>query len=161
YVTTCEGRRHDPPVFGTKAFVRKLDLSSVDPKEVAWTAGVIRRGLALYARFTKEPLEQFVDAVGVDLEEWAEELDRKVRRLEREAAAGARLLDGRTARKQAARLLPGDGREERIARYERHLHSLLTSTLHELERLQARREGAAVAPPAVADVNVTIDTGLG
>src|SRR5262245_2067625 len=26
YVTTCEGRRHDPPVFGTKAFVRKLDL---------------------------------------------------------------------------------------------------------------------------------------
>jgi hypothetical protein len=71
----------------------------------------------------------------------------------------ARLLDGRTARKQAARLLPADGRDERIAKYERHLHNLLTSTLHELERLQARREGEAVPPSAVADVNVTIDSG--
>jgi len=50
-----------------------------------------------------------------------------------------------------------DGREERIAKYERHLHSLLTSTLHELERLQARREGEPVPPPVVADVNVTVD----
>jgi hypothetical protein len=99
--------------------------------------------------------------VRVGLDEWAEELARKVRRLEREAGALIRMLDGRTARKQAARLLPGDGRDERIARYERHLHSLLTSTLHELERLQVRREGQAISPPAVADVNVTVDQGPG
>ena len=61
------------------------------------------------------------------------------------------------ARKQTAKLLPGDGRDERIAKYERHLHSLLTSTLHELERLQARRGGEPVPPPAVADLNVTVD----
>jgi uncharacterized membrane protein YccC len=90
-----------------------------------------------------------------------EELERKVRRLEREADAVARLLDGKADRKQAAKLLPGDGRDERIAKYERHLHNLLTSTLHELERLQARREGEAVPPPAVADVNVTVDAGPG
>ncbi len=76
-------------------------------------------------------------------------------------ASLARFLDSRAERKRAAKLLPGDGRDERIAKYERHLHSLLTSTLHELERLQARREGEAVPPPAVADINVTIDTGLG
>ena len=51
--------------------------------------------------------------------------------------------------------------DERIAKYERHLHGLLTSTLHELERLQARREGEVVPPPAVADLNVTVDTGPG
>ena len=91
------------------------------------------------------------------MEERAEELTRDVRRLEAEAAAVAARLDGGNERQKARRLLPDDGRDERIAKYERHLHSLLTSTLHELERLQARREGESVPPPAVADVNMTVD----
>lgn len=95
------------------------------------------------------------------MEEWAEELTRKVGRLEGQSNAVAALLDEGSARKQAGKLLPGDGRDERIAKYERHLHNLLTSTLHELERSQARREGEAVPPPAVADVNVTLDSGSG
>jgi hypothetical protein len=93
------------------------------------------------------------------LESSTEELVRKILRAECRAVVVERLLDGKVARRQATKLLPGDGRDERIAKYERHLHSLLTSTLHELERLQARREGEAVPPPAVADVNVTIDSG--
>jgi hypothetical protein len=32
-------------------------------------------------------------------------------------------------------------------------------THHELERGQARREGEAIAPPAVADVDTTVDSG--
>jgi hypothetical protein len=64
---------------------------------------------------------------------------------------------GRTLRNSC----PATGRDERIAEYERHLHNLLTSTLHELERLQACREGEPVPPPAVADVNVTLNTGSG
>jgi hypothetical protein len=63
----------------------------------------------------------------------------------------------RTARRQMVKLLPGDGRDERIARSARHLHNLPTLTLHELERLQARREVEAVPPPAVADMTVTVD----
>jgi hypothetical protein len=94
-------------------------------------------------------------------EEWAEELSRKILRLEGEAAAVARLLDSGKTRRESVKLLPGDGRDERIARYERHLHNLLTSTLHELERLQARREDEPVSPPAVADLNVTLNTGSG
>lgn len=95
------------------------------------------------------------------MEAWGEELTWTVQRLEREAGAVTRLLDARVTRKQAAELIPGDGRDERIAKYERHLHTLLTSTLHELERLQARREGGAVPSPAVADVTVTVDAGPG
>ncbi len=158
---TAENLRSDPPAVGSKALMWKLGLTGADPRTVAWTPDLIRRGLAVYAHFTEEPVEQFVGAVRADLEEWADELARTVRRLEREAAAVARLLDDRVAREQAAKLLPGDGHDERIAKYERHLHSLLTSTLHELERLQARREGDSVPPPIVADVNVTVDAGSG
>jgi hypothetical protein len=155
----AENLRSDPPRFGGKAFLRRLGLAGADPETVAWTPELIDRGLALYAGYVGESPERFREGVRFDLEECAEELDRKVRRLEREAAAVARLLDRGAERKQAARLLPGEGRDERIAKYERHLHNLLTSTLHELERLQARREGEAVPPPAVADVNVTIEPG--
>jgi hypothetical protein len=157
----AEDLRSDPPTFGSNAFLKRLGLAKTDPRAVAWTPAVIDRGLALYAGYAREPIDRFRESVRVELEEWAEELDRKVRRLEGEADAVARVLDEGHARKQAAKLLPGDGRDERIAKYERHLHNLLTSTLHELERLQARREGDAVPPPAVADVTVTVDAGAG
>jgi hypothetical protein len=158
---TAEDLRADPPSVASEGFMRKLGLPGADAKAATWTADLIRRGVLVYAGSVKESAEEFVEAVRSDLESWAEELERKVRRLDREAGAVARLLDGRVARKQTAKLLPGDGRDERIAKYERHLHSFLTSTLHELERLQARRGGEVVPPPAVADVNMTVDAGPG
>jgi hypothetical protein len=158
---TAENLRTDPPAFASKPFMRKLGLAGADAHNVVWTAALIRRGVSLYAGFTDEPPDRFEEVVRADLDAWADERARTVRRLEREAAAVVRLLDRGSARKQTAKLLPGDGRDERIAKYERHLHSLLTSTLHELERLQARREGQSVPPPAVADVNVSVDPGPG
>ncbi len=155
---TAENVRADPPRFDGKAFLKKLYLTETVAADVAWTPALIRRGLLLYAGYANEPVERFLTAVRDDLEERSEEGARAVRRLEREVAAVVRLLDRGMARTQAAKLLPGDGRDERIAKYERHLHSLLTSTLHELERFQARREGESVLPPAVADVNVTVQT---
>jgi hypothetical protein len=153
----AENLRSDPPQFGTKPFMRKLGRAGYDPKAVVWTPELIGCGIAVYAGYTSKPPERFREAVLVELEEWAEELTRKARRLERDETAVVRLLDDGKAQQRQAQLLPGDGRDERIAKYERHLHNLLTSTLHELERLQARREGEAVSPPAVADVSVTID----
>jgi hypothetical protein len=50
--------------------------------------------------------------------------------------------------------------DQPIVKCERHLHNLLTATLHELERLQARRAGDAVVPPAMADVNLTVHADL-
>jgi hypothetical protein len=157
----AEDLQSDPPEVGGKPFLRKLGLAGKKPEDVGWTAAVIGRGLALYAGYARESPERFRQTVLIELEAWAEELERKVRRLEGEAAAVARLLDGGKGRQKAARLLPGDGRDERIAKYERHLHGLLTSTLHELERLQARRGGEPLLPPAVADVTVTVEAGVG
>ncbi|MBN9118618.1 MAG: hypothetical protein J0I06_05600 [Planctomycetes bacterium] len=158
---TAEGLRSDPPAFASKSFLRKLGLPGADAEMVDWTANPIRRGPLVYAGYTREPTKEFVEAVRSDLGSWADELDRKIRRPEREAGALVRFLDGRAERKRTAKLLPGDGRDERIAKYERHLHNLLTSTLHELERFQARRGGEAIPPPAVADVTVAVDPGPG
>ncbi|VTS01840.1 Uncharacterized protein OS=Rubrobacter xylanophilus (strain DSM 9941 / NBRC 16129) GN=Rxyl_1596 PE=4 SV=1 [Gemmata massiliana] len=150
--------RTDPPAFGSKSFMRKLGLPGTNPQTAPWTPELIRCALALYARFTREPVELFAEHVRAELESRAEELGRKGQRLEREATAVARFLDGRSDRSRSARLLPANGCDERIAKYERHLHGLLTSTLHELERLQARREGANVPPPAAAEVNLVLNT---
>jgi hypothetical protein len=161
-VDAAEEISSDPPDFESKPFLRKLGLKGADPKRVEWTGELIYRGLNLYAACAQESVERFRQLVGARLGEWVEELTRKIQRLEGEETAIVWLLNGGKARKwQATRLLLGDGRDDRIVKYERHLHSLLTSTLHELERLQARREGEPVTPPAVADVNVTIDPGVG
>ncbi len=157
HVEVAENLRSDPPAFGSKPFFRKLGLAGTDLKNAVWTVELIHRGLKLYATYADETPGQVREAVRVDLEEWVEDRARKVRRLEREATAVTRLLEDGTACNQKAKLLHLDGREERIAKYERHLHNILTSTLHELERFQARREGKSVPPPSVADVNVTIE----
>jgi hypothetical protein len=52
----------------------------------------------------------------------------------------------------------GDGHNtERILRLEAQLEKGFFRLLHELERLQARRQGQGVTPPMVMDVNVSID----
>src|SRR5207302_10443122 len=104
------------PRFDTKAFFKKLNHPGTDARNVAWTRELIHRALSVYAGFAQEPAEQFLEAVRTDLEESAEENARTVRRLEREEAAVKRLLDDGSDRKRAAKLLPADGREERIAK---------------------------------------------
>ena len=83
----AEDLRSDPPGFESKAFRKKLGLTAADVRAVTWTADLIRHGLFVYAGYTREPAEQFVEGVRADLEAWAEELARSVRRLEREVGA--------------------------------------------------------------------------
>jgi len=53
-------------------------------------------------------------------------------------------------------LLPEDKTLDKLSRYEAHLERGLFRTLHELERLQASRSGAALPPPAALDVDVSV-----
>ncbi len=94
--------------------MKKLGLSEANPREVTWTAELLHRGLTFYTTCAREDPERFREAVGAELEQWAEELTRQVRRLESESVAVARLLDDGPARKQAAKLLPTAGLDERI-----------------------------------------------
>ncbi len=157
----AETARGNPPRCDTKRFLKRLDVSTASARAVVWTPDLIRRGLTYYAGFTREPVDEFIEGVRTDIAERAEELARTVRRLERDEVALVRLLEDGATRARSAHLLPANGSEERVAKYERHLHTLLTSTLHELERLQARRGGEPVPPPVVADVNLTVDAGAG
>jgi hypothetical protein len=54
-------------------------------------------------------------------------------------------------RRRSARMVPQGQTLERVLRYEAHLHRQLVQTMHELEALQARRQGQS-APLARLDV---------
>ncbi|MDY3557208.1 hypothetical protein R5W24_006395 [Gemmata sp. JC717] len=44
--------RADSPAFESKAFMRKLGLPDVAPRQTAWTAELISRGTSVYAGYT-------------------------------------------------------------------------------------------------------------
>lgn len=148
-------RVDDPPEFGSKGFRRRLNLPAA-PEPIAWTTDVIRHGFTVYAALVRQPAATVLGATQENLTDRAAELNRTIARLEREIAAVEKHLEFGNAAKKAEELLPGEGRDERIAKYERHLHAMLTSTLHELERLQARRGGEVLPLPAVGEITVTV-----
>ena len=117
---------------------------------------MIRHGLTVYAALVRQQAPTFLGAIRDSLTDRAAELGRTIARLEREVAAVERHIESGNSAKKAEELLPGEGRDERIAKYERHLHAMLTSTLHELERLQARRGGEVLPLPAVGEMTVTV-----
>jgi hypothetical protein len=51
-------------------------------------------------------------------------------------------------------ILPDDGTLDKVVRYEAHLTRQFHRDLHELQRLQAMRNGLPVAVPAAIDVDV-------
>jgi hypothetical protein len=151
-------RRFDPDTPGRPEFLARIGSAGAD---VRWTRELLLAGLAYYAGAGEGSAAEFRSEVQAALDARAAALARAVDRLEAEAAAIVRRAEAGRARAAAVALLPPDHVAERVMRYEKHLHELLTSTLHELERLQARRDGAAVVPPVVADVQVTVAAGAG
>ena len=53
------------------------------------------------------------------------------------------------------RIIPKQRELATVGRYEAHLERSLYKALHELQRLQAARQGRPVAAPVVVDVDVT------
>jgi hypothetical protein len=82
---------------------------------------------------------------------------QRVARYEREAIASApeRMLSSLPGMRQE-RLLPDGSSLDRVIRYEAHLHRQLLQTMHELEALQARRQGRQT-PLARVDVQGLAD----
>ncbi len=92
------------------------------------------------------------------LEEEVHRFIRSIERLESDKDAQVRRIQDETMRLASSALLSQEKVTDRVIKYERHLHSLLTSTLHELERLQARRAGKPVVPAIVADIQLHVFT---
>ncbi len=105
-----------------------------------WTVDAVQQSLDVIARSARTDLADL-------LAEAREATDEEVRSL---TTVRERLMQ-RMDRLRTQRILPDNATLEKITRYESHLHRQLLNTLHELEALQARRQGA-ISPLARIDV---------
>ena len=103
-----------------------------------WTAGRVREYVAAVATHARE---RDAAELWADVAEWVGD---------RVAAAAAKAEAAEKYRR--SHLLPGDRTLAKVQRYEAGLERSLYRALHELQRLQAGRQGQHVPPPAAVDV---------
>jgi hypothetical protein len=140
-------------------FLTRVGFPAGWPTDAAWPRANFVAALDYYNGATEWPAVEFRAELQRTLDSRVNEFARRVKRWEEELAALNRRLEAEAERLAATVLIPPDAAAERIIKYEKHLHAQLTSTLHELERMQARRGGALVPPPAVADIHITVEQG--
>ena len=133
-----------------------------DPRELAgladgepWTAGRLRHAIAVLAAGVGGEPGWLAGATLAALRRRARALAAEWEDARARFAGLAERVRTAPARRAAAAMLPRADRGDLMIRYESHLQKLLTTTLHELERLQALRVGRAVVPPIAVDVTVT------
>jgi hypothetical protein len=106
-----------------------------------WTAGVVRAGIEAVAKATDEDPEELLEATTDGARRDVTTKERAAERVRQDLQKMSR-----------ERLLPDEKTLEKVARYEAHLQRGLYKALHELEALQARRQGGS-APLARLDVD--------
>lgn len=97
------------------------------PKPEVWNAALVRR---LVQEFADQAFQSRWKHLAEDFEERLDEYRRE-------------------------NLLPDDETREKVVRYEAHLNRQLHRDLHELQRLQATRQGKPVVAPVAIDVDVS------
>lgn len=139
--------RHDQPLWHTdRPFLDRIGVPPNRPADESWPRDRFLAALDHYASATEWPPEEFRGELQRTLDGRADGFARGIRRREAEVAALTRRLDDGQKRRASAAFLPPAEAAEQVMRYEKHLHSQLTSTLNELERLQARRGGTLIPP---------------
>ncbi len=153
----CPMRHYEPLWHTDKAFLSRIGLPTDRPAGAAWPRDTFLTAVDYYAGATEWPAAEFRVELLRTLDSRAAGFARGVKRREAEVSALNRRLDAEADRSAATALLPPEVAAERIMKYEKHLYTQLTSTLHELERLQARRGGSNIPPPQVADLLITVE----
>jgi hypothetical protein len=123
-----------------------------------WTAGMVRRGIAIVAAHSNYPAAKLLARMVAGDREQVEEKRQEVRSLEAKAKAIRRRAKAAEERARLHRVLPDEITLEKLSRYEAHLSRQLLQALHELERLKAARAGAHIPPLATLDVTVSCAT---
>lgn len=111
-----------------------------------WTRGIIREAVAAIAREAGRSADDLVVTAR-----------EEARYEESLAALEARNVEAEINRRRRLALLPPADTLEKVTRYEAHLERSLIRSLHELQRLQARRTGGPA--PAALDVELAITSG--
>jgi hypothetical protein len=156
----CPVRKYDPEMPTSPTFLPSLGLPPGTVRGAPWSAALLLRAIEHYANAIPRSVEEFRQELEDVLNDRAAAFAREVDRIGGEISALRRRQEAWRERAAAAALLPPLDVLDRVSKYEKHLHSVLTSTLHELERLQARRGGASVPLPVVADVQLTVNHDL-
>jgi len=115
-----------------------------------WTVGLLWGALEAYGRPDGRTAEAVRESIATDAEEEAATVRREV-------AAYQVALE----RKKKGRLLLAPKLMDTVLRYETAAERAFLRTLHELQRLQAAREGGSVPLPLALDVNVSGAAGDG
>lgn len=121
-----------------------------------WTAGKLRHALAVVAKPSGESVEELVQELAADLRLSVPGLKREARRQAVRHAGLAERYRSEATHRAARALLPKEKRCELVQRYEGHLQKVLVTTLHELERAQAWRDGRDVPLATAVDVTVAV-----
>jgi len=138
--------------FSTKASTQPASSATNDEHGQGCHYGQFLKSLVYFAEAIDLTAADFRIELQDALEEDVHRFIRSIERLESDKDAQTRRIQDETMRLASSALLSQEKVTDRVIKYERHLHSLLTSTLHELERLQARRGGKPVVPAIVADI---------
>ncbi len=131
------------------------EQSGIDIRRVRFTGLPKGVDIDAFEGWTVDSVQQSLDAIArsarTDLADLLSDAraatDEEVRSLTTVRERLAQRMD----RLRTQRILPDSATLEKITRYESHLHRQLLNTLHELEALQARRQGG-VSPLARIDV---------
>ena len=150
-------KKFEPEHYIDNGFLSRIGVPDSETQPTNWTPELLLRALAYYGSAIEGTAMEFRADVQECLDGRVAALMRQVKRLESERVALVRRAECRGARMSDAALLPPEAAAERVMKYERHLQGQLMTTLHELERLQDRRDGMLVLTPAAVDINVSVN----
>jgi hypothetical protein len=117
-----------------------------------WTAGLLRKAAEVYAAAARMTPEALLHKCILSVCKKREDAEEEERDLVVKGERWKLLLE----REHRSRKLLEPDVLDKVGRYETHLERSFFRILHEIQRLQASRHGAVVAPPAALDVDLTL-----
>jgi hypothetical protein len=117
-----------------------------------WTAGLPRKATEVYAAAAGITVDTLLYECISSAYRISVDADEEARDLVEEARRWKLALE----RENRSRMLLEPEVLDKVARYESGLERSFFRTLHDIQRLQASRTGAAVPPPAAIDVDMTV-----
>jgi hypothetical protein len=145
------------PFFDSPGFLVLLGLDGETRfSEAPWTAGLLRQALGVVAKHLNVSVTCLTRRAARDAEGQRDDCRERVDALAAEVRSRQRRQRAAAGKRLSAALLPADSDAAKVERYEAHLGRQLLATLHELERIQARRAGRNVSLPGALDIGVSV-----
>ncbi len=136
-----------------------LHALDIDPTrdslwDYRWDVGMVRETIRYFAPRCGASTEELIATIADRAQSQAGESRRVLEGLRNCEKSLIAEVDRKKARLAKENLIPNTETVQKITRYESHLSKQMYQALHELQRLQASRDGKHVSAPAALDVTV-------